>query len=146
MLHTNDKGKWYFGGISDWMILIWWVITSGIYSVNWIQYDWIFKLNVLTWYDQYLWLKEQQRDACVMWYVCPFRDPNNYTGISWFEAEGICKKDGGTLASILSKDDLDAVKFHFQNVASIYGQFVYIGLKISKVSLTLVFTSLPFCH
>ena len=69
-----------------------------------------------------------------------FRDPTNYKGISWLEAEDICRKDGATLASIMSKDDLDTVKFHFQYVANIYGQFVYIGLqKFSNVSIIILF-------
>ncbi len=76
--------------------------------------------------------------------ICPCRDPANYTGISWFEAEDICRKDGGALASIISENDLEAVKFHFQNVANIYGQLVYVGLRKSEVSFKISFTKLVF--
>ena len=59
------------------------------------------------------------------------RNPVNYTGITWLKAEQICQEDGGTLASILTEEDQDALDFHFRNSANIYGQFVYIGLQVS---------------
>ena len=83
---------------------------------------------------------------CVLYVVVfcslyQFRNPDSPYKISWIQAEAICKRNGGTLASISTKYELDTVRFHFQHVASIYGQFVYIGLRTLHVS---IYTLLKF--